>query len=73
MTGTAGYIVAFGVALIGVAGSIGGVYFASKLNQVHTLVNATHTALNARIEQLETALTQQGIEIPRTTRETGKP
>lgn len=50
-----------------------GAYLSWRLRQVHTIVNAQRTALEARIEQLETTIEGSDADVPATTRETGHP
>jgi len=50
-----------------------GVYLGWRLQQVHRIVNAQRTALEARIDQLEETIEGSDAEVPPTTRETGHP
>lgn len=50
-----------------------GAYLAWRLRQVHVIVNAQRTALEARIDQLEAVIVGSNRDVPATTRETGRP
>ena len=55
-TGSSSNLVTVLVAFIGVAGTLGGIWLAHRLNQVHTLVNSQFTAALKRITALEPKL-----------------
>jgi hypothetical protein len=49
-----------------------GLFARRKLEEIHVIVNAQRTALEARIAQLEETIKGSNKEIPASTRETGK-
>jgi hypothetical protein len=50
-----------------------GAYLTFRLRQVHTIVNASRTALEERIAQLEHVIEESSdSDVPPTTRETGR-